>query len=99
MKLPGAPAGYPSGPGGLKDVFLGSGAQLGALVALLRCRGTLPGAEEVLRSLAWPPEDPGFVPLGVAWSLMQASPVLRALGQVGLCPGRILPGARKWMVV
>ena len=76
-------------------MFLGSGAQLGALVALLRCRGTLPGAEEVLRSLAWPPEDPGFVPLGVAWSLMQASPVLRALGQVGLCPGRILPGARE----
>ena len=69
------------------------------LVASLWYGGALPGAEEVLRSLAWPPEDPGFVPLGVAWSLMQASPVLRALGQVGLCPGRILPGAREWMVV
>ena len=99
MKLPGAPAGYPSGPGGLKDVFLGSGAQLGMLVALLWCRGALPRAEEVLQSLAWHPKDPGFVLLGVAWSLVQALPMLWALGQVGLCSGRILPRAREWMVV
>ena len=86
MKLPGAPAGYPSGPGGLKDVFLGSGAQLGALVALLRCRGTLPGAEEVLRSLAWPPKDPGFVLLGMAWSESCAG----FARVVGTWPGRLV---------
>ena len=90
---------YLSGLGGLKDVFLGSGAQLGMLVALLWCRGALPGTEEVLQSLAWPPKGPGFVLLGVAWSLVQALPMLWALGQVGLCSGRILPRAREWMVV